>query len=798
MENTFSYEKLGLFYLGREHRIDGDQTASMPLLLKSGNLTTHAAIIGMTGSGKTGLGIGLIEEAIMDNIPAIVIDPKGDMGNLLLTFPELRPEDFAPWVDPAEAFKKQLSVEACAAEKAELWRKGLQSWDQEPKRISSLRQKTRFTIYTPGSSAGIPVSVLQSFSPPSSEVLQDGDTLNSLVDSLVTSLLSLVNIKADSNKSPEYILLSSLFLYFWRKGEALDMERLIGNIVNPPFAKIGVFSLDTFYPQTRRMELALALNAVIASPAFSAWTQGEPLDIQKILYDENGKPCTAIFSIAHLNESERMFFVTMLLNRFIDWMRRQAGTSSLKALLYMDEIFGYFPPTANPPSKKPMLLLLKQARAYGVGVVLATQNPVDLDYRGLSNIGTWFVGRLQTIQDQDRVIDGISGGSRSGPSKSTFRKILADMPGRRFLISSAHLDDVVLFETRWVMSYLKGPISLPDIEKLMRDRKKQTDSSVHQTETRHPTAMSATESVLTHPPLLADTIKQRFYLHPVAVEKYLFEPWLAAVGNVRFYNAKRNIDQVETVSQRIYLDHRFSEPDWYASAESPYSAAELQEHPPHNATYYPPAPPLTAMRDLRSYSRSFADYLYNNSKLELYKVAGLDLESTPGESLTDFKIRLADRLRELKEQETARLEEKYRVRERRIEDSLSKALQKLEKEKGDVTAKTTDTLLSFGTAVLGAFFGRKTLSITSMSRASTGIKNVGRLAREKQEVRNAEEAVQQLEKDIEALAVEIEEETARLAEKYHADAFPIETFAIKPRRSDIFDIDLFILWEMVP
>ncbi|MEE4241314.1 MAG: DUF87 domain-containing protein [Desulfopila sp.] len=797
MENAFSYEKLGLFYLGRELNIDGEKAGSMPMLFKSGNLTTHAAIIGMTGSGKTGLGIGLIEEAIMDDIPSIVIDPKGDMGNLLLTFPDLQPGDFAPWVDPAEAQKKQLSIDACAAEKAELWRKGLQSWNQEPQRIASLREKTRFTIYTPGSSAGIGISVLQSFSPPSPEVLQDGDTLNSLVDSLVSSLLSLANTKADSNKSPEYVLLSSLFLHFWRRGESLDMERLIGNIVNPPFAKIGVFSLDTFYPQTKRMELALALNGVIASPAFSAWTQGEPLDIQKILYDENGKACTAIFSIAHLNESERMFFVTMLLNRFIDWMRRQAGTSSLKALLYMDEIFGYFPPTANPPSKKPMLLLLKQARAYGVGIILATQNPVDLDYRGLSNIGTWFVGRLQTAQDQDRVIDGISGGSSSGPAESTFRKILADLPGRRFLISSAHLDEVVLFETRWVMSYLKGPISLPDIEKLMEERKQEKDSSGSPSETAHPSAASEAGAVLTHPPLLADTIKQRFYLHPVAVEKYLFEPWLAVVGNVRFYNAKRNIDQVETVSQRLYLDQRFTEPDWYSSEENPYSSADLQERPPHGATYYPPPATVTTLRDLRAYTKSFADYLYNNKKLELYKVAGIALESTPGESLADFKVRLVDRLRELKDQETVKLEEKFQVRQQRIEEDLSRALQKLEKEKGDVTAKTTDTLLSFGTALLGAFFGRKTLSVTSMSRASTGIKNIGRLAREKNEVRNAEEAVMQLEKDIEALAGEIQQETALLAEKYHADNFPIETFAIKPRRSDVFDVDLFILWEMV-
>lgn len=794
MNTNYAYEKLGLFYMGKELDIEGHEETSIPLLLKSKNLTTHAAIIGMTGSGKTGLGIGLIEEAIMDDIPSIIIDPKGDMGNLLLTFSDLQPEDFAPWVDPMEAEKKGKTIEEYAADRAQTWSEGLASWGQDSGRIATLREKTDFTIYTPGSSAGVSVSVLDSFAPPSSDVLGDVETLNTLVNSVVTGLLSLINKGDDTGKSREYVLLSSIFLHCWRRGEGLDMESLIGNIVNPPFKKIGVFGLDTFYPQNDRMELAMLLNGVIASPAFATWTTGEPLDIQRILYGKEGKPQTAIFSIAHLSESERMFFVTMLLNRMVDWMRRQQGSSTLKTLLYMDEIFGYFPPTANPPSKKPMLLLLKQARAYGVGVVLATQNPVDLDYKGLSNIGTWFVGRLQTSQDQNRVIDGIAGASEAGIEKKVFRRLLNDMQGRQFLLRSAHLDDVLLFETRWVMSYLKGPISLPDIERLMAGRKVEQREEIVQIQPGEAPSVGA----LDHPPLIADGIMQRFYIPPMEIEECQFEPWLAACGSVRFYNAKRNIDEVIQVQSRIYLDDGFDQPDWDDGEELPYTEEDLADDAPGGSSYYPLPDVFSSIKNLQGFRKTYGEYLYQNQRLELFRVTPLKLESAVGESLADFKVRLADFLREKKEQEVIKLEEKYRTKQQRLESQIDRAADKVEKEKMDVKSKTTDTILSFGAAVLGAFFGRKKVSVSTISRASTGIKNAGRLAREKGQVRRAEENLLQLQEEVENLAIEIEEKITQIGEKYHIDNYLVETFSIKPRRSDIFDLETCLLWEMIP
>ena len=649
MDKQYPYEKLGLLYLGRELDFESGVASDVPFLYKNKNLTTHGVIIGMTGSGKTGLGIGLIEEAIMDNVPSIVIDPKGDMGNLLLTFPECRSEDYLPWVDPAEAARKEKSVEEFAAATATTWKEGLASWGQGPERVESLRSKTTMTIYTPGSSAGMPVSVLSGFTAPDEGVLRDTDTLNSLVNATTTSLLALVNISGDPLQSKEHILLSSLLLHFWRRGEDLSMESLIGQIVNPPFTKVGVFSLDTFYPQSERMSLAMTLNNILASPTFSAWTEGEPLDIQRILYGDNGLPRTAIFSIAHLSDTERMFFVTMLLNQFIGWMRRQQGSSSLKALLYMDEIFGYFPPTANPPSKKPMMLLLKQARAFGIGVVLSTQNPVDLDYKGLSNIGTWFVGRLQTRQDQEKVVEGIVGASDGRLDMSKVRRLLSDMKGRQFLLNSVHLDEPVLFETRWAMSYLKGPISSNDVKKLMAPMKSQR-ADVGGFSEVSVSSVFGSEVGPGMAPVIAKGIEQYYYMDNILSDRPCFEPKLTVQASVRFYNAKRNIDEVIKINQHLLLDDSFPMLDWENAPDAEYLLDDCSPTPPADSLFYPLPDGFADMKDLSGLSKSFADYLYQNKKLELFRVASLNLESPPGQSQGDFSVVLGDLLREKKEE----------------------------------------------------------------------------------------------------------------------------------------------------
>ena len=418
--NSQDFEKLGVFYLGKQKEASGMPGDGELLLYDSKDLTTHAVVVGMTGSGKTGLCVNLLEEAALDRIPAIVIDPKGDISNLLLTFPDLKQEDFLPWVDPGAASRQGQSREEFAQSESEKWKNGLASWGQTGERIRAMRENVEMRVYTPGSTAGRPVTILKSFGAPTQELLDDSDLLRERISSATSGLLSLLGIDVDPIRSREHILVSKILEHSWTQRKDLDLGQLIGQIKSPPFTAVGIMEIDEFYPPKDRGELAMTLNNLLASPSFGNWLTGETLDVKKLLHNEDGKPCISILSISHLSEGERMFFVTILLNEVLAWMRSQAGTSSLRALLYMDEIFGYFPPVKNPPSKTPMLTLLKQARAYGLGIVLATQNPVDLDYKGLSNTGTWFLGRLQTERDKARVIEGLEGAAAQ--TGSTFDK----------------------------------------------------------------------------------------------------------------------------------------------------------------------------------------------------------------------------------------------------------------------------------------------------------------------------------------------------------------------------------------
>jgi hypothetical protein len=469
------YEKLGQFYLGREYDLEKKSSAGKNLVLyDSKDLVTHAIVVGMTGSGKTGLCIDLIEEAAIDGVPAIAIDPKGDLANLLLTFPDLRPEDFRPWINEDDAARKGLSPDDYAKEQADLWRSGLASWGEDGERIRRLTESADLAIYTPGSSAGIPVSIVRSFAAPPAALREDAELFRERVATTATSLLALVGIAADPVKSREHILLSTLFTAAWTAGQDLDLEALVNQVQKPPMGRIGALDLNKFYPAKDRQELALRINGLIAAPGFAGWLQGEPLDVGAFLRSSTGKPRVSIFSIAHLSDAERMFFVALLLNEINGWVRTQSGTTSLRAILYMDEIFGFFPPVAEPPSKRPMLMLLKQARAFGLGVVLATQNPVDLDYKGLANTGTWFLGRLQTDRDKQRVLEGLEGAAAAQSvsfDRRAMGELLAGLTNRIFLMNDVHEDGPVVLESRWAMSYLRGPLAREQIKTLMKDRR---------------------------------------------------------------------------------------------------------------------------------------------------------------------------------------------------------------------------------------------------------------------------------------------------------------------------------------
>ena len=542
------YEKLGAFYLGKRYDLQAKQRRDDVVLYDAKDLTTHAMIIGMTGSGKTGLGVGMLEEAAMDNIPVIAVDPKGDLGNLLLTFPKLRPGDFQPWVNARSAADKGKTVEEFAKQQAQLWRDGLADWGQGPDRIKTLRGTVDLAIYTPGSSAGLPISVLRSFAAPAAAVIEDRDLYRERVQATATGILALLGIEADPITSREHILIANILDRSWVEGRSLDLGGLIAAIQDPPIKRIGVMDLDSFYPAKDRFQLAMRLNNLLAAPGFEAWMEGEALDIARLLHTPGGKPRVSVLSIAHLSESERMFFVTMLLNELIAWMRSQSGTSTLRAILYMDEVYGYLPPVANPPSKPLFLTLLKQARAYGVGLVLATQNPVDLDYKGISNTGTWFIGRLQTERDKARVMEGLEGAAAGGEfDKDRMDKIIAGLGKRRFLLHNVHEDEPVVFNTRWVMSYLAGPLTREHIRKLMAGAKKKLGAATPAPKRADVKAATKAVRAETPPePVIPASVPQ--YFMPVATRApgevdLVYVPRVGAGAEIAYSSARYNVNQ---------------------------------------------------------------------------------------------------------------------------------------------------------------------------------------------------------------------------------------------------------------
>ena len=473
------FEKLGVFYLGRDYDFDSKKQLETPVLYDSRDLVTHGVCVGMTGSGKTGLCLALIEEAAIDGVPVIAIDPKGDIANLLLTFPNLAKEDFRPWIDEDEARRAGVTADEFAGKEAQRWREGLAAWGQDGARISRLRGAANFAIYTPGSKAGLPVSILSSFAAPRGPARDDEEAMAERAGSTALSVLSLAGIEA-APRSREHTLLSALFAAAWREGQDLDLGSLIQQVRTPPFQKVGIVDLESFFPSKERFELAMRLNGLLAAPGFDQWLEGEPLDPATLLYTAEGKPRVAVFSIAHLGDAERMFFVALLLNQVVAWMRAQTGTSSLRAIVYMDEIVGYFPPVANPPSKGPLLTLLKQGRAFGIGVLLATQNPVDLDYKGLANTGTWFLGRLQTERDKARLLDGLEGAAAGTLDRATADRLLSALDKRVFLLHDVHASGPTVFQTRWTMSYLRGPLSRDQIRKLTGDARPAAATSAAQ------------------------------------------------------------------------------------------------------------------------------------------------------------------------------------------------------------------------------------------------------------------------------------------------------------------------------
>ena len=837
------FEKMGAFYLGRPYDLAAGQAREGYLLYDAKDLTTHGVCVGMTGSGKTGLCIAFLEEAAMDGIPAIVIDPKGDMANLLLSFPDLLPEDFRPWINEDDAVKKGLTADQFAAQQADFWRKGLAGWGQDGERIRLMREKTDFAVYTPGSTAGIPVSVLQSFSAPPPAVLDDMDLLQEQVGGTTGSLLSLIGLEADPIRSREHILIANLLMQVWQNGEDLDLARLIQLIQKPPFSQIGVMNLESFFPEKERFDLALQFNNLLASPGFASWMNGDPLDIDQALYTPAGKPKISIFSIAHLSDSERMFFVSMLLNKVVSWTRVQSGTTSLRAILYMDEIYGYFPPIANPPSKAPLLTLLKQARAYGLGVLLTSQNPVDLDYKGLANTGTWFIGRLQTERDKMRVLEGLEGAAvTQGASfdRGKMEQTLAGLGNRVFLMNNVHDDQPTLFETRWCMSYLRGPLTRSQIQKLHRSSLgtgghpivTQADAAAHAdvpavneaVPAAKTAAHAATPGVMAAAPVVnampapssaassrTATVGQSAGSMPVlpADIRQMFMPVRGSVGDpasiqyrpavlgyarISLRDTKKGLsldkDRISTTS----VTDAVIPVDWEQAEDQQLDVNDLESSGIAGASYAELPAAAMELKSYTAWNRDFANWIYRTTQITLLQSPALKMTAGPDETERDFRIRMQQQARELRDIELEKLKRQYAVKIKSLEEKIRRSEQAVEREKEQARQQTSQTAISFGATLLSAFLGKKKISASSVGRATTAMRGVSRTMKEKGDINRSQDTVEAYKEQLKELEETLRIDTDALSERFDPMNQELAQTVLQPAKKDIAVRTFGLVW----
>jgi hypothetical protein len=789
------YEKLGVFYLGREYDAAQGTTRPTPILYDSKDLTTHAVCVGMTGSGKTGLCLALLEEAAIDGVPAICIDPKGDIGNLLLAFPNLAPADFAAWVDPAEAARRGLSVEQLGAQTAATWRKGLADWDQPPERVAKFRDAVDLAIYTPGANTGLALSVLRSLGVPAAGTLADATALREQIGSTVSALLALLGRDADPVQSRDHILLARILEQAWQSGTSLDLAALIGAVQRPGFERLGAFDLETFYPAKDRQQLALALNGLLASPGFAAWLEGEPLDAQRLLYTSAGKPRISVISIAHLGDAERMFIVTLVLNELVAWMRRQGGTGSLRALLYMDEIFGYFPPTANPPAKLPMLTLLKQARAFGLGVALATQNPVDLDYRGLANCGTWLIGRLQTERDKLRVVEGLTS-AQGGEAldKAELGRLLSALKPRVFLLRNAREDAPRLMQSRWALSYLRGPLTGAEIARLMAPRKAALPPPAAPAGADARAAAGTAAPADASRPVLPSGVREYFLPALRGSGPVEYRPVVAGSAKLHFVDPKLGLDVWQAAHWIAPLADDASGVLWEEKRDVAPLRPQYAAQPLAGASFAA-LPPAAARADsYAAWTKTLAAHLYETARAQLLWCAALKAASNPGETEGDFRARLVTLLHEQRDARLEQLRARYAPKLATLEERLRRAEARAKQQRAQLSNQKLHTAVAIGATILGAFLGRRAVTSTGLGRAASAVRSATRIGQEQQDVAQADESAASVAQRLNELKAQCDAEARAIGGALDPSTVALSEVQVSPRKADIAVGEVALAW----
>jgi hypothetical protein len=758
-----------------------------PLTLEARDLTTHGVIVGMTGSGKTGLGIIYLEEALRSGIPALILDPKGDMTNLLLTFPDLAPKDFEPWVDHAEAERSGITTNALAEKTAELWRDGLASWDLAGSDIANLRARAGFTIYTPGSAAGVPINVLGSLAAPKVDWDADAETARDEIEGLVSGILALVGVAADPLSGREHILVSNLVEQAWRDGDDLTLEDLIARVHQPPMRKLGVFEMDTFFPEKDRLALAMRLNTLVASPSFAEWRAGPPLDPARLLWSEDGKPQASVIYLAHLSDEARQFVVTTVLGRLVTWMRSQPGSSDLRAMVYMDEVVGFVPPSAMPPAKKPILTLMKQARAFGIGMLLATQNPVDLDYKAMSNAGTWLIGRLQTERDKARILEALQ--TASGDADiGALNEIITGLGKRQFMLHTTKGSKPKVFTTRWAMSYLRGPLTRDEVSRLVGDDERR-DGSPPEVETRPSSDATpvAPKVASAHPAKHLDPAAawaRDIGAHPGSKR---FAPALAVRVHLTFDDTKADVDHDEEWEAVYYPLVAPFDPD--AATAVDHDSRDFVDEAPAGAEYLVTDAPIGDTKYFTAAKSSIQAHLLRTRSVEVFRNTELKLFGRVGESRDEFAQRCNAAAEEKIDAEIAKLRDRFATRIDKARDEIEAAHRKVEEARLDVETRKQEEMMSGAGTLIGVLLGqRRTTSLsTASSKRSMTRKAEQRLSTA--EARAAKEAA-----DVEKLEADLEDEFTEISDRWRKRAEDIEVLEIGLEKSDIVVESPVLVW----
>ena len=799
------------YFLGKVFDVKTNALTPEQTLLDPGNLTTHAFVTGMTGSGKTGLCIGLLEEAALHGTPAIIIDPKGDLTNLILHFPELRPADFEPWIDPDMAQRDGKTVPLEAADTAEKWKKGLGDWGLGPDQLKKLKDVVDFTIYSPGSSSGIPVNILSSFQAPEMNWEENSEMLRERISSTITALLGLVGMTdIDPLRSREHILLANLVENAWVKQQSLSLTDLILQVQAPPMDHLGAFPMNSFFPEKDRFSLAMLLNNFLASPSFQVWQSGQTLDIQSLLYTASGKPRHSIFYLAHLNENERMFFVTLLFAAIETWMRGQRGTGSLRALIYFDEIMGYLPPVANPASKTVMLRMLKQARAFGVGLVLATQNPVDVDYKALSNTGTWMIGRLQTDQDKQRLLEGLS--SASGAiNVATYDKLISGLQKRVFLWHSVYRPAPTLFNTRWTLNYLAGPLTRTQLPAL-NDLAGAKDSSAAKTPAApaEPAgsipalARSSTASgnIVSSRPAIPGDISEYFFptnlntteavsganLAPAAaVTGLVYHAAVLAQAEVHYTSRQYNLDTARKVAA-VVEDPGNGLIHWEDNTISAIDPKQLAAQPQPNASFHILPAWLSDKVRVADMGKDFLDWVFRTGAIKIKANNLLKVYAGPEVSADAFRQQCAQAVQSAMQTEVEKIDQTYAVKLAALQNKIEAQQMDVKAAENALSQRTMEEVATGGAVVLGLLgVGRKKSLSSSVSkvRMTQGAKD--KVEKEKLDLQNLQEQLQQLQAAKDAAL-------KTLNDKYSAQSGQISEIPVAPTKSSIFSDVFGVAW----